>query len=332
MKQLKNKYVLSIVFVLASFVVYCFYLNYSFSHRSLLASATPTSVKVYPGFHINQLANELKQQQLWHHPNSFMLLATLHGYSDQLRFGEYTITPDMSALMLLKNIASSTGLTRHKFRIPEGSTVTTVLALLKNDPNIFKASQPVTIAEGSLYPDTYQFVWGVTDKQVVAAAAAVMQKKLASVWAARDATLPISSPAQLVIVASLIETETSNLQERPMIAGVIYNRLKQHMRLQVDPSVTYGLGLPYGSALVDSQLKTKTPYNTYMIDGLPPTPIAMPSLTSLIAAAHPAQTHALYYVADGKGSHVFSATYALHLQAVAQYHAYMQQQSSKQGS
>ena len=207
-----------------------------------------------------------------------------------------------------------------------------VLTLLKNDPNIFKTQQPLIIAEGSLYPDTYQFVWGVTDKQVVQVAANAMQKKLASVWASRDATLPISSPQQLVIVASLIETEVCHLQERPLIAGVIYNRLKQHMRLQVDPTVMYGLGLPYGSLLVESQLKTKTPFNTYMIDGLPPTPIAMPSLTSLEAAAHPAQTNALYYVADGKGSHVFSATYALHLQAVAQYHAFMSQHASKQGS
>ena len=332
MKQLKNKYVLSIVVLLASLIVYCFYINYSFSHRSLLASGASASVKVYPGFHINQLADELKAQQLWRHSNSFIILAALHGYSDQLRFGEYTITPGMSALMLLKNIAASTGLTRHNFRIPEGSTVTTILALLKNDPNIFKAKQPFTIAEGSLYPDTYQFVWGVTDKQVIQIAYVAMQKKLASVWTSRDPLIPISTPQQLLIIASLLETEASNLQERPLIAGVIYNRLKQHMRLQVDPTVMYGLGLPYGSSLVDSQLKTKTPYNTYVIDGLPPTPIAMSSLTSLEAAAHPAQTNALYYVADGKGSHVFSATYALHLQAVASYHAFMKQHSSKQGS
>lgn len=318
-------------------VGYACYLNYTFSYRSLLSLKTPslTTVKVYPGFHIDQLARELNAQKLWRNPYSFVVLAMLHGYGDQLRFGEYTVTPGMSARELLHHIASAAGMAEYHFRIGEGVTLKTVMAAIAENSAIFKTKNPLNASafpsslEGFLYPDTYQFVWGVTDAQVLRMAYATMLKKQSAVWAARDPHLLIHSPYELLIVASLIETEASNLKERPLIAGVIYNRLQQHMRLQIDPTVTYGLGLPYGSSLVDSQLKIKTPYNTYAIFGLPPTPIAMPSLTSLEAAAHPAKTNALYYVADGKGSHVFSATYAEHEQAVARYHAFMLQHKDK---
>lgn len=325
------------VICLVILVAYACYLNYVFSHRSLLSAKTPslTTVKVYPGFHIDQLARELKAQKLWLNPGSFVVLAMLHGYGDQLHFGEYTVTPGMSASELLHHIASATGMAQYHFRIGEGVTLKKVMLALAANPAIFKTKNPLQLSsfppslEGFLYPDTYQFVWGVKDSQVLRMAYATMLKKQGAVWVARDPNIPIHSAYELLIVASLIETEASNLKERPLIAGVIYNRLHQHMRLQIDPTVTYGLGLPYGSSLVDPQLKIKTPYNTYIIAGLPPTPIAMPSLASLQAAAHPAKTEALYYMADGKGSHVFSKTYAEHEQAVARYHAFILQQTDK---
>jgi len=156
-----------------------------------------------------------------------------------------------------------------------------------------------------------------------------MANLLAQEWPQRDRHLPYQSPKEALIVASLVESEAVVPAERPIIAGVIIRRLQKNMNLQVDPTVIYGVGKPYGSPITLSDLRNDNPYNTYLHKGLPPTPINMPSAASIYAALHPTLGDALYYVAQGDGSHRFSATYAEHLQAVHHYHQFKQYQEDK---
>lgn len=271
-----------IVILLAACVVaivgYFVYLNYLFVYHPLVTSRSAyrnvTSIKVYPHSHLRRLANQFQQVGLWSKPHSFLWLARLHGFSGGLRYGQYKITPGMTAIDLLKNIKSSRGQVKHNVRIREGSTFNEFLAALKSDDNIRAGSKKISATllkdprllalgaksmEGLVYPDTYRFAWGVSDTTVVKYALKTMLKKLNTAWQSRSANLPIKTPYQALIVASLIQTEAGRLDERPKVAAVIYNRLRRGMRLQIDPTVMYGLGLPYGSVLVSSQMKKKQP-------------------------------------------------------------------------
>jgi len=170
--------------------------------------------------------------------------------------------------------------------------------------------------EGWFLPETYQFTRGDSDLDILYRAHAAMKTELNLAWETRQADLPLDSPYDLLIMASIIEKETAIDAERDRIAGVFTRRLNKHMRLQTDPTVIYGLGESYDGDIKRRDLQTDTPYNTYTRHGLPPTPIAMPGRASLAAAAHPADGEALYFVADGKGGHTFSVTLEAHLAAV----------------
>lgn len=308
---------------------YLCYWNYQFNHRRF---AVDESIKVYPHTHLRQLANKLQQRHLWTHPTMFVLLARYHGFAGDLRFGDYKIKTNMTPFMLLDNIHQARGLVTHRFRIHEGWTMHKLLAALHQNGNInFKSptKTPATL-EGMIYPDTYQFAWGVDSNTVIQYGIAKMQQVLNTAWETRDHSIPLKTPYQALIVASLIQTEAGEVAERPKIAAVIYNRLRKHMRLQIDPTVMFGLRLPYGSVLTKRQLEQATPYNTYLIEGLPPTPIAFPTRTAIIAALHPAKLSAYYYVADGKGGHVFSDNYKRHQHAVARYRAFLNEQKWEQ--
>jgi UPF0755 protein len=169
-----------------------------------------------------------------------------------------------------------------------------------------------------LFPDTYIFRRGASDLQVLREARLRMKTELAKAWERRHAGLPLASPAEALVLASLVEKETGAAAERPMIAGVFLNRLRVRMRLQTDPSVIYGLGAAYDGNLRKADLRRDGPYNTYRRGGLPPTAIALPGRASLLAATQPATTDALYFVATGRGDgrHVFSATLKAHNAAV----------------
>jgi UPF0755 protein len=174
-------------------------------------------------------------------------------------------------------------------------------------------------AEGLLYPDTYYFVKGSSDRDVLMQAKRRMQTVLEKEWLQRAPDLPYQTPYEAVIAASLIEKETADNNERHIIAGILVKRLQSNMLLQFDPSVIYGLGDQYQTELTRQQLRMDTPYNTYLHKGLPPTPIAMPSQQSLQATLHPAMTDYLYFVAQADGSHVFSNTLSEHRIAVEHY-------------
>jgi len=232
---------------------------------------------------------------------------------------------------LLDNIHNSRGLVKHSFRIHEGWTFKQLVDALQEDPNIkYSPTSTNTKFEGMLYPDTYQFAWGVSSQQVIQYARNHMRRIINQAWLKRDSSIPIKSKYEALIVASLIQTEASYLAERPKVAAVIYNRLRKRMRLQIDPTVVFGLGLPYGSILTKLQLRKKTAYNTYRIYGLPPTPIAFPTKTAIMAALHPATLSAFYYVAKGDGTHVFSNNYKGHKRAVTQYRAFLNEQKWQQ--
>ena len=173
--------------------------------------------------------------------------------------------------------------------------------------------------EGWLFPDTYHYTAGMTDLSLLKRAHVRMAKTVDEIWAVRAHSLPYKTPAELVTMASIIEKETALKDERPEVASVFINRLRIGMRLQTDPTVIYGMGDKYTGNITRKDLETPTPYNTYVITGLPPSPIAMPSEASLQAAAHPAKTPYLYFVADGKGGHTFSTNLENHNKAVRVY-------------
>jgi UPF0755 protein len=192
----------------------------------------------------------------------------------------------------------------------------------KSDALLMEAiGHPGEFPEGRFFPDTYRFAAGTADREVYALAYRQMSALLAADWAGRAPDLPLKSPYEALILASIVEKESARPEERPRIAGVFVARLRRGMRLQTDPTVIYGLGGAYDGRIHDRDLRTDTPYNTYSRAGLPPTPIALPGRDALQASVHPELTGALYFVAtgDGDGSHHFSATLAEHNAAVQRY-------------
>ena len=189
---------------------------------------------------------------------------------------------------------------------------------------------PGEFPEGRFFPDTYIYTWGNKDTVILQQAYQRMNVLLMQEWSQRAAELPYKTPEEALIVASLVESEAVLPAERPIIAGVILRRLQQNMNLQIDPTIIYGVGKPFGSTITLEDLRNDNPYNTYLHKGLPPTPINMPSAASIFAALHPASGDSLYYVAQGDGSHRFSATYPEHLQAVKKYRQFKKSEADKQ--
>jgi UPF0755 protein len=207
----------------------------------------------------------------------------------------------------------------HQISIPEGVTSEQVVARLLDD-DVLTGNIKEIPREGTLLPDTYNFTRGVTREQMIQRMQAAQQRVVKEVWDRRSPDLPVKTPEQLIILASIIEKETGKPEERSRVAAVFVNRLKQKMRLQSDPTIIYGLvggKGTLGRPIMRSEIDQPTPYNTYLIDGLPPGPISNPGRASLEAAANPARTREIYFVADGTGGHVFAETYDQHQKNVA---------------
>src|SRR6185436_15854335 len=174
-------------------------------------------------------------------------------------------------------------------------------------------------AEGWLFPDTYRFAPGISEAELLKRAHAAMKRRLDAAWEAREPGLPLKTPYEALILASIVEKETGAAAERPLVASVFVNRLRKGMRLQTDPTVIYGIGEKFDGNIRKRDLTTDTPYNTYTRDGLPPTPIAMPGAASIAAVSRPARTEFLYFVGKGDGTHQFSRMLEEHNRAVAKY-------------
>ena len=240
------------------------------------------------GASLGGIAAALEEAEVVERALAFELLVRLSGDAGRLKAGEYRFPAHATAAEAARMIAEGATLKR-RFTVVEGHTTGRVLALLA-DADGMNGALPGAVGEGTLLPETYQYEWGDTRSAMVARMQQAMDETMAEVWAARAPGLPISSPDELRVLASIVERETALPEERPHIAGVFVNRLRAGMRLQSDPTVVYALLLRGEEAreLTDADLAFEHPYNTYRIAGLPPGPIANPGLASLQAAARPA--------------------------------------------
>lgn len=253
--------------------------------------------------------------------------------------GTYQLPPNPNLATVIEAVSLGKTAQMVEVQIIEGKTAKDLYAKLVNtkgisiealeNPDALKSTLQISATtptgeyannlEGWFAPDTYFYAHGITDKQILQDLYKRQQAILAAAWETRAKNLPYKIPYEALIMASIIEKETGLADERAEVAGVFVNRLKKGMRLQTDPTIIYGMGDSYDGDIRRSDIKEKSDYNTYQIDGLPPTPIALPSKASIQAALNPANTNALYFVATGNGGHKFSNTLAEHNQAVQQY-------------
>lgn len=280
-----------------------------------------------PGSHGADIVTELASLGITREGWEWKLLMRLE--PQVYRSGEYRLEPGLKPRELLRQFAGG-WVVQHRVTLIEGWTFRQVVAALGGHPVLERNLDPANPSqwpeqlvglgidqpEGWFLPETYAFTRGDSDLDILGRAHRAMREALALAWASRDDELPLETPYELLILASIIEKETSLEEERSQIAGVFVRRLRKGMKLQTDPTVIYGLGESFDGDIRRRDLRTDTPYNTYTRHGLPPTPIAMPGRASLLAAAHPAPGDALYFVANGEGGHTFSATLEEHQSAV----------------
>jgi UPF0755 protein len=303
----------------------------------------PLVFKVAPGTRFVRVAAELAARGVVAQPRAWVLYARFKGLASSIKAGEYEIEPGATPRTLLEKLVSGQVLL-HSLTIVDGWRVADLLAALKRNPDVAVTlpdpAQGVLMQklgfdqldpEGEFLPETYRFAAGTTDIELLRQAHAALERELESAWADRDPTLPLHSPYELLIAASIVEKESGMPQELAKIAGLYLHRLRIGMRLQADPTVIYGLGERYDGELHSDDLRTDGPYNTYTRAGLPPTPIALVSAAVIRATAHPQDTDALYFVASPKddGSHVFSATLEEQNAAVARYVAHLRQKAAE---
>jgi UPF0755 protein len=247
---------------------------------------------------------------------AFLAGARWDGHLAKLKAGEYAIPARASAREVAALIASGRTLVR-RVTLVEGHTSAQILAALRAAEGL--EGEPASPPEGSLLPDTYFYAWGESRARIVERARAAQRELLAELWPRRVPDLPLRSPEDALVLASIVERETGHADERARVAAVFVNRLRAGMRLQVDPSVAYGIDSsgPLGRPLSRADLDNRHPWNTYVHAGLPPTPIAHPGRASIEAVLNPPKTDELYFVADGEGRHVFARTLAEHNRNVA---------------
>jgi UPF0755 protein len=287
--------------------------------------------EVKPGTTLRAFARGLSARHVLPESHSFVLLAHLTGHGRGLKSGEYRFRDGMSARELLDQIILGRVI-EYPVVLVEGWTFGQYLATLAAAPKLGQTlagkspeaimerlSRPNEHPEGRFFPDTYYYSAGQSDIMILANAYDKMQKLLQREWEGRENNLPLNSNYEALILASIVEKETGQANERRLIAGVFINRLRQGMRLQSDPTVIYGMGKGFDGNIRLKDLRHDTPYNTYTRKGLPPTPVAMPGKDALQAVLHPMATNALYFVSRGDGSHEFSSTLEEHNRAVLKY-------------
>jgi UPF0755 protein len=300
---------------------------------SPLQIASRDQVFVIPhGASAQKIADALQHEGILSHPMLFSFTVHWEGKRGKLQAGEYLIKPNMTPQGLVDLFVSGKVI-QHAFTIVPGWTFEQFMSALEEEPNIehvllgldkeavmAKMGYPGQPSEGSFFPETYHFPKGTTDVAFLKRAYQLMQEKLASAWANRADNLVLKTPYEALILASIIEKESGMEDEYTDISGVYTRRLEAKHLLQADPTVIYGLGKAYVAPLTIAQLQSNSPYNTYQQHGLPPTPIALPSLKAIEAAVHPKPGNTLYFVAKPGGlGHVFSTTLEQHQEAVLAY-------------
>ncbi len=284
---------------------------------------------IQSGVSLKHVAHDLYDRGVLSRPFYWRLLAKAQNKADKIKAGQYrlqrSVVPDRLLDLFVEGKTVVYSLT-----LREGWTYAQLLEEVSLHPQILRTltqdddvmtllGQPGMHPEGWFYPDTYHFPNGTTDIEFLARSHAMMKARLEEEWASRVEGLPLKTSYEALILASIVEKETAIPEERPLIAAVFLSRLKKGMRLQTDPTVIYGLGIRHDGDISYQDLRRDTPYNTYVHNGLTPTPIAAPSGAALHSVLNPAQTSAIYFVAKGDGSHHFSETYDEHRKAVIKY-------------
>jgi UPF0755 protein len=295
--------------------------------------ARTETVVLPPHTGLSGVAAVLRDKGVIRHRLPFEIAAIVSGNGAALLAGEYAFPAGISAFDAADMIASGR-MVKHKLTIPEGLTSAQVVELLRTAPALEGHVGP-TPPDGALMPDTYVYHYGEKRRALLAQMEREMSRSLEAVWAKRQPDLPFASPAQMLILASLVERETARADERTRVAGVFVNRLRLGMRLESDPTVIYALS-DAGAKKLDhpltrADLQTPSPYNTYLEKGLPPGPIDNPGIAAMTAAARPASTNDLYFVADHSGGHVFARTLAEHDRNVTQYRRALPEPDPPQG-
>ena len=321
--------------LLAAWAAGVFYLQYQKALNAPLVAEGDGIITVKRGDTLASLNHELVQRGVIHSDWVLPVYARLNPQAANIKAGDYRIDASASLPSLMNDITNGKVVV-YNITVVEGKTFKDLRASLVQTAGIEHTLNDKTDAqiatllgidgspEGWFMPETYQFHRGSSDLELLKRMYGEMQRTLEQEWPNRADGLPLATPYQALILASIIEKETGVASERPQIAGVFVRRLQKDMLLQTDPSVIYG-ATDYHGDLTRKHLQTDTPYNTYINKGLPPTPIALPGKASIQAALHPADGDSLYFVADGKGGHTFSATYEEHQQAVARYLKQQQQ-------
>lgn len=297
----------------------------------LATAKLPLEFEIPPGTGFRAATDILQRAGIEVRRYEFEALARTTGRARDVKAGNYQLAQPVTPMQLLEKLTRG-DVTQAEVRLIEGWTFAQFRAVLDANPHLrhdtagledaqilAKLQIPELHPEGLFFPDTYLFAKGSSDLAVLRRAYRAMQRHLAQEWAARDPSVPYRTPYDALIMASIIEKETGRGSERELIGGVLTNRLRIGMRLQVDPTVIYGLGTAFDGNLKKAHLLEDGPYNTYTRAGLPPTPISMPGRASLRAALRPAKTDALYYVSRGDGSSEFSRSLREHNRAVNKY-------------
>jgi UPF0755 protein len=278
-----------------------------------------TIVSLPSGSGVSAIAAQLKNAGVIRSTDMFKAAATLTGADRKLRAGEYQV-PTRASLRSVLRLLTDGRVVRHYVTIPEGWSSAQAVDIL-NREQVLTGTVATPPAEGSLWPDTYEVSRGETRASLVARMQSAMTENLARLWATRAPGLVVHTPEEAVTLASIVEKETGLAAERPRVAAVFSNRLRMGIRLESDPTIVYGIthGRPLGRGIRQSELQADTGYNTYLIDGLPPTPIANPGKDAIAAVLNPPRSNDLFFVADGTGGHVFASTYEQHLVNVARW-------------
>ena len=302
-----------------------------FAKAPVALPAQAVDFSIVPGSSLKSATRQIIDAGIPISPNGFNILARIYGKQTQIKAGSYELRDGATPWTLLQKI------TQGDFQMTEmvfieGWNFGQMRAALDGHAHVrhdtrdmtdgeimVRLGAPGVPPEGMFFPDTYLFAKGESDLAILARAHRLMNKELESAWESRAPELPLSSAREALVLASIVEKETGDAKERPLIAGVFVNRLRRGMRLQTDPTVIYGMGERFDGNLRRKDLESDTPFNTYTREGLPPHPIAMPGRAALRAVVSPTQTDALYFVSKGDGTHQFSRSIDDHNRAVARY-------------
>jgi UPF0755 protein len=336
-RQARNQVVVFLNFLVTALVfgvvaggVLAYYGKQQFEAPGPTTSASTVMIK--PSTGVQEIADQLERRGLITDARIFWIGVSAYGNDDQLKAGEYEIKPGASMYDIMQVLKSGKSV-MYSLTIPEGLTVEQAFErVAKHDA--LSGDMPAAIPpEGSLATDTMRFTRGATRQQIIDKMVADQKKLVDDIWGRRQPDLPIATEEEFLTLASIVEKETGRSDERSRVASVFMNRLKKGMRLQSDPTIIYGLfggkGKPADRPIYQSDLDKPTPYNTYLIKGLPPTPIANPGRAALEAVANPSRTDDLYFVADGSGGHVFASTLEEHNENVARYRELQKKQAEE---